>query len=70
MATVEIINYKSLLDRLMLARPEPSHLLLGNGFNNSLGVKDKLPRNFQSYEILVQKLSNLGRVRRKEGVRH
>ena len=37
--TFDIIDYEELLSRLEMSRPKPSHLLLGNGFNNSLGVR-------------------------------
>ena len=37
--TFDIIDYEKLLSRLEMSRPKPSHLLLGNGFNNSLGVR-------------------------------
>ena len=67
MTTIEIINYKCLLDRLMLARPEPSHLLLGNGFNNSLGVRtsyreifNRMKRRYRSYQKLEEFVEKKG----------
>ena len=35
-ASIKLIGYRELLDEL--AKRQPNHLLLGNGFNNSLGI--------------------------------
>lgn len=55
---IPIINYKKLLQELE-ASNQDSHLLLGNGFNNSLGVNtsykgifEKMKQNYKGYEIL------------------
>ena len=42
--TFDIINYTELLSRLKV---RPNHLLLGNGFNNSLGIKTNYSEIFR-----------------------
>ena len=63
--TFDIIDYEKLLSRLEMSRPKPSHLLLGNGFNNSLGVRTsyqeifnrmkKIYPGYQKLEAMAEK---------------
>ena len=63
MSEISLINYQKLLDEL--ASSSSNHLLLGNGFNNSLGIEtnyseifSRMKKEYSGYQHVEQYLSN------------
>ena len=61
---VKLETYTNILNHL---NPEKSHLLLGNGFNNSLGIKtdyksifEEMKEEHADYKILEKSIKNKG----------